>query len=91
MMEKLFSLLLSLVFLLQLFSVISPVAEAARYTTANWNALIQNYKRELCGDDGVDRSDTEIRNNVSVSDANDLTISGISYKAGCCLLWKLEC
>ena len=83
MLKRGLSLLLLLAILLSAVPVMSPVAEAASYTTADWNALITNYKRVLCGDSSVDWEDSVVRDIVGVrSSSTGLSTSGISYKAG---------
>jgi len=76
-------LALIVVMLLSILPQQALVADAASYTTADWNALINNYKRILCGDDKVDWSDPVIRDIVGAkSSTTGLSTSGISYKAG---------
>ncbi len=83
MLKRCLSLLLLGAMLLSLVPGLSLDAQAATYTTADWNALIKNWKRDLCGDDSVNWDDSVIQAIVGAkSSTTGLSTSGISYKAG---------
>ena len=82
-MKKCISFVLILSFFLALVPGVSTMAEAASYTTSDWNALIENWKTVLCGGSDVDWSDPAIQGIVNTkSSVTGLSTSGISYKAG---------
>ena len=54
MMKRMLGLLLLVAMLLSLVPVMSLEALGATYTTADWNALRNNWKVSICGDDSVD-------------------------------------
>jgi len=83
MLKRCVSLLLLGAMLLTLVPGVTLETRAATYTTSDWNALINNYKRILCGSDSVDWDDPVIRDIVGAkSSTTGLSTSGISYKAG---------
>ena len=82
MLKKVLCLFLLLSLLLPVMQQILPSAQAATYTTADWDALRNNYKVSICGDDTVDWTDPEIQKIVGVTNSSGVTTSGISYKAG---------
>ncbi len=75
-------LLLLVAVLVSLFPMVSMEAEAASYTTADWDALRNNWKVSICGDDSVDWNDTEIKKIVGVTNSAGVSTSGISYNGG---------
>ena len=83
MIKRILSALILLAMIFTLLPGQLPVAEAASYTTADWNALINNWKTVLCGGSDVDWSDPAIQGIVNTkSSVTGLSTSGISYKAG---------
>jgi len=82
MIKRLLCVLLFLTLLLPVMQQILPSAQAATYTTADWNALRNNYKVSICGDDTVDWTDPEIQRIVGVTNSSGVTTSGISYNGG---------
>ncbi len=82
-MKRILSMLLLVAILLTLLPQQALFAEAAAYTASDWNDLINNYKKVLCGNDSVDWDDPVIQAIVGVkSSTTGLSTSGISYKAG---------
>ena len=82
MLKRSVSLLLLAAMLLTLLPVMSFEALGATYTTADWNALRNNWKVSICGDDTVDWSDPEIQNIVGKTNSSGVSTSGISYNGG---------
>ena len=82
MFKKLFTFLLLTSLFLSVFSIVSPSANGASYSTADWEALIHNYKTSICGDDSVDWSDPEIQRIVEVKNSSGFSTSGIAWEAG---------
>ncbi len=82
MLKRVFSLLLLAAVLLQLVPVITPKAEAATYTDADWEQLLQNYQVLLSGSDSVDWTDSEIQSIVGKTNSSGFSTSGISYNGG---------
>ena len=82
MMKRMLGLLLLVAMLLSLVPVMSLEALGATYTTADWNALRNNWKVSICGDDSVDWSDPEIKKIVGQTNSAGVSTSGISYNGG---------
>ena len=83
MLKRCLSLMILGAILLSLIPRLTLGTQAATYTTADWNALISNWKKVLCGNDSVYWDDPVIRDIVGVkSSTTGLSTSGISYKAG---------
>ena len=68
--------------LLTLLPAMHFEALAVTYTTADWNALRNNWKISICGDDTVDWSDSEIQKIVGQTNSSGVSSSGISYNGG---------
>jgi hypothetical protein len=79
LLKKTLSFCLLIAMLLQFFPVLSLRAEGASYTTSDWTALINNYKRELCGDSSVDYTDPDVQAIVNKKNASGVTTAGIGY------------
>ena len=82
MFKRLMSLLLLGTMLLSLLPALPLGAQAAGYTTADWDALRNNWKVSICGDDSVDWSDPEIQKIVGQTNSSGVSSSGISYNGG---------
>ncbi|MBR6825951.1 MAG: hypothetical protein IKM59_05315 [Oscillospiraceae bacterium] len=82
MIKRIISLALIVVMLVGILPQQVLVADAASYTTADWNELRNNWKVASCGDDTVDWSDPEIQKIVGVKNSSGVSTSGISYNGG---------
>ena len=82
MLKRILSLLLIAAMLLPMLPQLGLKADAATYTTADWNELRNNWKVASCGDDSVDWSDPEIQKIVGVKNSSGVSTSGISYNGG---------
>ena len=72
--------------MLTLIPTVALPAKGASYTTADWNALRNNWKVSICGDDTIDWDDPEIQKIVGVTNSSGVSSSGISYNGG--RYWK---
>ncbi len=82
MMKRILSMTLLVAMLLTLLPAMYFEVLAATYTTADWNALRNNWKISICGDDTVDWSDSEIQKIVGQTNSSGVSSSGISYNGG---------
>ena len=82
MMKRILSRLLLVALFLSMVPSMSFEALGATYTTADWNALRNNWKVSICGDDSVDWSDPEIKKIVGQTNSAGVSTSGISYNGG---------
>ncbi len=81
-LKRCFAILLLLVLLVQLLPLQAPKAQAASYTDADWDFLLQKWKKVLCGDENVDWNDPEIKKIVGAVNSSGLSSSGISNNGG---------
>ena len=86
MLKRWLSLCLLVATMLTLIPTVALPAKGASYTTADWNALRNNWKVSICGDDTIDWDDPEIQKIVGVTNSSGVSSSGISYNGG--RYWK---
>jgi len=82
MMKRCLSILLLIAIVVSLLPAICFEALGATYATADWDALRNNWKVSICGDDTVDWSDPEIQKIVGQTNSSGVSSSGISYNGG---------
>ena len=81
-LKRMTGILLLAAILVSLLPVVRLEAQGASYTTADWDALRNNWKVSICGDDSVDWNDPEIQKIVGVTNSSGVSSSGISYNGG---------
>ncbi len=81
-MKKILCWILLVAMLLPMLPQMSFEAGAATYTTADWDALRNNWKVSIVGDDNIDWDDPEIKKIVGQTNSSGLSSSGISYNGG---------